>query len=342
MGSDFYSLAPAEQGERLTALAQSTLPHWNLEGAVLEIIKMRENAVFCARRPDGARFALRIHRHGYHTDAELHSELLWMRALDASGIHVPPLIPSRTGELFIKATHAGVPEARQVDLFGWVDGRQLGSAEGGVAGDYAEIELTFHTIGELSARMHNQASMWPIPSGFQRHAWDTEGLVGENPFWGRFWELAALSPDQRALVQRGRIRVARDLDAFGRRPETYSLIHADFTPENLLVDGEQVRPIDFDDAGFGWHLFDIATSLFFHLDADYFLAARDALVRGYRSARPLSDRDLDRLPLFFAARGFTYLGWVHTRHETQTAQELTPMLVDLSCRMTDQYLSRAG
>jgi Ser/Thr protein kinase RdoA (MazF antagonist) len=342
MGSDFYSLTPAEQGERLTALARAALPHWNLEGAALEIIKMRENAVFCATMPDGARYALRIHRHAYHTDTELHSELLWMRALDASGVNVPTLIPSITGDLLIKAGHAGVPEVRQVDLFAWVDGRQLGSAESGAAGDNAEIERTFHTLGELTGRIHNQASAWRVPPGFQRHAWDTDGLVGENPFWGRFWELAALTPDQRELIQRGREQVGRDLDAFGRRPETYSLIHADFTPENLLVDGEFVRPIDFDDAGFGWHLFDLATSLFFHFDAKYFPAARNALVQGYREVRPLPDRDLDRLPLFFVARGFTYLGWVHTRHETQTAQELTPMLVDLSCRLTEKYLSRTG
>jgi len=340
--TDFYTLPPAEQGERLTALARTALPQWRLDGATLEIIKMRENAVFRATTPDGGRYALRVHRHGYHTDAELHSELLWMRALDESGISVPALIPSAGGELFIKAGHGDVPEVRQVDLFAWVEGRQLGSAENGVGGDTAEIGRMFHTIGELTGRIHNQSSAWAVPPGFRRHAWDTAGLVGENPFWGRFWDLAALTPDQRKLIQRGRERVALELDALGRRPETYSLIHADFTPENLLVNGEQVRPIDFDDAGFGWHLFDIATSLFFHLDAEYFPVARDALVRGYRSVRPLPNADLEKLPLFFAARGFTYLGWVHTRHETQTARELTPMLVDLSCRVTNRYLSGAG
>ncbi len=340
--TNFYSLTPAEQGERLTALAQAALPHWGLQGAGLEIIKMRENAVFRATMPDGERYALRIHRHAYHTDAELHSELLWMRALDESGINVPTLIPTSAGDLFIKAGHAGVPEIRQVDLFAWVDGRQLGSAESGVAGDTEEIERVFHTIGELTGRMHNQASAWRVPAGFQRHAWDSDGLVGESPFWGRFWELAALTPDQRALIHQGRQQVERDLNEFGQRPETYSLIHADFTPENLLVDGDQVRAIDFDDAGFGWHLFDLATSLFFHFDAEYFPSARDALIKGYRSVRPLPDRDLDRLPLFFAARSFTYLGWVHTRHETQTAQELTPMLVDLSCRVIEQYLFPTG
>ena len=39
------------------------------------------------------------------------------------------------------------------------------------------------------------------------------------------------------------------------------MIHADLVPENVLVDGDSIRLIDFDDAGFGWHHFEIATAL---------------------------------------------------------------------------------
>lgn len=337
--TSFYSLPPESQGERLVQMARTALPHWGLEDAELEVIKMRENAVFRATTPDGRRHALRIHRHGYHSDAELRSELLWMRALEQHGIPVPEVIPSRQGELFVWMTHADVPEPRQVDLFAWVDGRQLGSSESGIAGD-AEVATTFRTIGALTARMHNQAGAWQLPAGFTRHAWDTEGLVGEQPFWGRFWELAALTAGQRDLITRGRERVRRELEQQGRDPRRYSLIHSDFTPENLLVDGEYVRPIDFDDAGFGWHLFDLATTLFFHQEADYYPQARAALIEGYRSQRELSDAMLADLPLFLVARGYTYLGWVHTRQETQTARELTPVLVELVCRLTRDHLAR--
>jgi len=45
------------------------------------------------------------------------------------------------------------------------------------------------------------------------------------------------------------------------------------------------------------------------------------------------------LPLHFLARGFTYIGWVHTRHETETARELTPMLLASACELADEYLN---
>ena len=117
------------------------------------------------------------------------------------------------------------------------------------------------------------------------------------------------------------------------------MIHADFAPENLLVDADHVRLIDFDDAGFGWHLFEIATSLYFIMDEPFFDQARDALIEGYRRHRQLPDEQLELLPLFFLARGFTYVGWVHTRRETETAKELTPMLLEGACTLAREYLS---
>jgi Ser/Thr protein kinase RdoA (MazF antagonist) len=101
----------------------------------------------------------------------------------------------------------------------------------------------------------------------------------------------------------------------------------------------RVRVIDFDDAGFGWHLFELATSLYFIIGDSLYPTARDALIRGYRSERPLPDRALESLPLFLAARGTTYLGWVHTRQGSGTARELTPSLIERACAVAEEYLA---
>lgn len=340
--SDFYALSPAAQAERLGTLAQAALPHWDFGAASLKLIKFRENAVFEVTAGAGRRYALRIHRAGYHSDAELRSELEWMRALQASGFDVPQIVPDRSGALFLNVRHEGVPEPRQVDVFEWIDGAQLGSVAGAGPADGAALMPTFHAIGALAARLHNQATHWPLPPGFTRHAWDAQGLVGEQPFWGRFWDLAALAPAERALLMRVRDRLRHDLGALARPPATYGLIHADFAPENLLLDGDRVRLIDFDDAGFGWHLFEIATSIYFHIGQPYFGAIRAATVAGYRSERALPDAELALLSMFLCARGCTYLGWVHTRNETETARELTPMLIELACSVARDYLNPAG
>lgn len=324
--------------EVMHALALHALRDWNLAVAGVVPIKVRENAVFRIDLSGGGRAVLRVHRSGYHSDAELHSEFVWMRALEAAGISVPRVIRSRRGRDFeVIALPAG-EDPRQIDVFEWIEGRQLGSVETGIDTQDAAVESQYHAIGAIAARMHNQTESWRCPDGFCRHAWDAAGLVGEQPLWGRFWELAALTPGQNRLLGHAREKIARELHAYGAGPERFGLIHADLVPENLLIDGKNIQVIDFDDAGFGWHLFELATSLYFISGDCIYATARDALIRGYRSERELTDEALERLPLFLAARGTTYLGWVHTRPGTDTARELTPYLVERACAVAEAYL----
>ncbi len=323
----------------MQAIALAALRDWDLEVASLTPIKVRENAVFRIDLARGERAVLRVHRSGYHSDAELHSEFLWMRALEAAGIPVPRVIRSRHGRDFEVIAVPAMYGPRQIDVFEWIEGRQLGSVESGIGSDDAAIAGQYHMIGTIAARMHNQTAAWQCPAGFRRHAWDAAGLVGEQPFWGRFWELAELTAEQKSLLLHARTKIAGELAAFGTNTDRFGLIHADLVPENLLIDGPRVRVIDFDDAGFGWHLFELATSLYFISGDGIYPTARDALIRGYRSERELSEEALEWLPLFLAVRGTTYLGWVHTRQGSDTARELTPFLVERACAVAEEYLA---
>ena len=335
--ADFFKITPAEQAKLMQAAGEQALPNWGITDASLSLIKYRENAVFQVDH-SGGRHALRLHRVGYHSDDELRSELQWMRALQESGIHTPVVVPSRSGELFVKHGGDGLPGEIQIDLFEWIDGEQMGSVEEGIADEKA-VGSIYTTIGEIAAEVHNQASTWQLPEGFVRHAWDAAGLAGDNPFWGRFWELAAATDAERALLRRVKDLIYQDLKEMPKTPDCYSMIHADFAPENLLVDASGVRLIDFDDAGFGWHLFEIATSLYFIRGESYFDQAKAAVIEGYRAHRTLTDEQLRYLPLLTLARGTTYVGWVHTRHETETAQEMTPVILQMACEAAEEYLS---
>lgn len=334
--TDFYSISPEQQAERLTELARRALPHWSLpEDSKVELIKHRENAVFSVT-DEASRYALRVHRAGYHTDAQLLSELQWIAALDSEALRTPQILPTADGGSFARVSAPSVPEERQVDLLEWFDGEPLGSVEGGVVEDPA---TTFRQVGELMARLHNHSEHWQRPDGFDRHAWDEEGILGDGALWGRYWELAALTRPQVDLLHRAADGARSDLTKLGRGADRYGLIHADFLPENLLRGADGICVIDFDDGGFGWHLFDVATALFFQAGEENFDEIAGALVAGYRSQRELPDDHLELLPLFLLLRGFTYLGWAHTRSETETAKELTPMVIEGVTQLAEAYLS---
>jgi Ser/Thr protein kinase RdoA (MazF antagonist) len=332
-------MSEAAQGDLSRRLAALLKEHWSLDCSSIVPIKVRENAVFAANLQDGGKVVLRVHRHGYHTDAELSSERTWMQALAEQGIDVPRHVLSTAGRAFESLHIKGFDGLRQVDVFHWINGEQLGSVEQGVTGSLGSVHETYRNVGRVAARVHNQSSVWPIPEDFRRHAWDAEGLVGDNPFWGRFWELEALSPAQREFFARLKRTLYRDLQQFGMTPDRYGLIHADLVPENILVTGNSLQIIDFDDAGFGWHLFELATSLYFLRQDPAYEHARDALMEGYREVRLLPDDQLARLPMFLAARGSTYLGWVHTRGGEPTAQEMVPQLVELATAAAEDYFA---
>ena len=77
--------------------------------------------------------------------------------------------------------------------------------------------------------------------------------------------------------------------------------------------GEHIRLIDFDDSGWGWYLFEVAASLFPHVNQPFFDTLLAEYVAGYRTERQLSKEHEELIPAFIMLRGFTYLGWLMTR-----------------------------
>lgn len=339
--NEFLALDLEEQIAAMTEVAQAALDRWAGSFKEMSLVKYRENAVFQLRKSNGDRFALRVHRSGYHTDVELKSELLWMSELASASFDVPAVIPATSGSLFVKASSPKISGPLQVDMLAWLEGEPLGSIETGFSCTSDELRGFYHQVGQLAARLHDQAAAWQLPVGFARHAWDARGLLGPNPFWGDFRNLPDLSAHL-PLIDEACVKAQQDLRLLGRSRENYGLIHADLVPENVLRNGGRLMLIDFDDAGFGWHMFELATALFWHTDRPYYGTIHDALVVGYRSVRQLSAAQWQQLPLFLYLRSLTYLGWVQTRSETATAQELTPMLIEKAVLLANEYLKNQG
>jgi Ser/Thr protein kinase RdoA (MazF antagonist) len=318
----------------LESVARRALTHWGIEEAyTIELVKHRENAVYAVTRADGMKTAMRVHRLGYHSDAALRSELQWMGALRDGGVTTPEVIPTLDGDLLARVRIDELSEEYQCDLLSWVDGVPLGSAEErSFSGDEA-IRRTYLATGRLAARIHNHSAAWLLPTRFERHSWDEDGCLGPGALWGLYGDLEDLTPEQLARFDEGAAHCLRVLEAFGKASDRYGLIHSDFVPDNLLDTGADIVVLDFDDCGFGWHLWEIATAVFWHLGGESYSVALRSFVEGYREYRPLSDEHLALLPTFLLLRGLVYLGWIHTRRETETAEQILPFVVEETTRL---------
>ena len=330
---EFRRLTPAERVERLKRLAAAALEHFGLApDSTLELLKYRENAVFRVdEAASGRRCVLRVHREDYQTPASVLSELLWMGALCETGINTPRPLAGRDGQWVRTVSVPGVPEPRHCDVISWVDGEPL---------EVAQSVEAYRLLGELHARLHCHSRHWSPPPDFTRQHWDEEGMLGDEPLWGRFEDLEALDADQRALMQQARRVVLDRLARFGKREDRFGLIHADFMPDNVLIHRGVASVIDFDDCGFGWYLYDPATLFAFSVADDAFPTMLDAWAEGYRSVAGLPDEHLAELPTFIMARCLVGLGWLHTRRETDMARLLTDPIVKLVCDYAESLLAR--
>ena len=341
-GGDFWTLSPAEQSARLQNLAHQAVRQWGVSECDLELIKFRENAVFKMTPAEGDATVVRVHRQNYHSDASLQSELEWMAMLGERGIVVPLPVPTAAGDVMVKQSIDDVPGEWQVDMLSWLAGTQLGDIGEPLDLGDRERAAVFRNIGRTMARLHNFSERWPRQMQLTRHAWDGAGLVGDEPLWGRFWELEALTESQRTFLLQAKSAIAEDLQAYGQTGANYGLIHADLVPENVFVDGLEIQLIDFDDAGYGWHMFEVVTALYW-LDAEPdYPEIMAAVFEGYRLERALSDADLAAFDLFVAARSLTYVGWVHTRSNTATAQEMAPLCIERAESFCARYLDQRG
>ena len=292
-------------------LAMQALAHWQGILHKPQLVMHRENTVFRVKTESGDA-ALRIHRAGYHTRAAIRSELGWMAHLARSGIPVPAPIATAEGEWTVDL-QTGQFAPRTADLLTWLDGQPLGQSGRPLARSLLEHENVFRELGRTMARFHSVCDKWSAPSDFSRHAWDLDGLVGVRPFWGPFWAISGLSRDEEKLLLAIRDKAAADLEALKNAGSDYGLIHADLVRENVLVDGHAISMIDFDDAGYGFRMFDVATALFKNRAEPDYADLEEALLDGYLAERPALKAELPSLPLFTVLRALTYLGWGEAR-----------------------------
>jgi Ser/Thr protein kinase RdoA (MazF antagonist) len=323
----FYALPEAEQIRRLEQLASEALPRWRLPDAELAPAAYRENMTFRVDAGPRGRFALRIHQASYRSDDEIRSELAFMGALRERGVRTPEVVPAQDGSPFVVAACAAVPEARQCDLFEWIDGRPLRATGDATPLSDDELASAYAEAGRLAATIANVAEGWRRPPGFTRPVWNAEGIFGTSAHLGDWRMLTIPTDDQRRLLDRLAERLRADLADFGCGPDRFGLCHGDFLAENLMVCDQGLRLIDFDDCGESWYLLDFATALFDLLGEPPFDACLGAMVAGYREHRPLPDAHLERLPAFFLARALSYLGWSATRSHLRKAHEIAPRLL---------------
>jgi Ser/Thr protein kinase RdoA (MazF antagonist) len=301
--------------------ARKALEHFPIDVDSVTFVDFSENVTFRVQARDSETdYVLRLHRPGYNSLEELESERAWVDALVDAGIPVPDPLVARDDAQFVLIDIPETGEQRYAGMTTWLEGVPLYRCPE-VYADPAERPRILHRIGEIAAAMHNQVASWPEPAGFTRPSLDLDGLLGDSPRWGRFWEHDDLPEGGQARLLETRERLKGAIAAYGTTPENFGLIHADLDSDNIIYHDGDLALIDFDDSAYGWHLYDIASALIEYCSDPDFDSLQSAMLAGYQAHRQIDAEDLAMLPAFLLARGLAIVGWYHDRPEYGDSQD---------------------
>jgi len=296
------------------------LTSFGIDRARMRLLRHEANTTFRVEA-EGGPFVLRISRPDVHTAQTIESEMAWLSALRReTGLGVPEPVRSGDGPFVVVAEDAGVPVPLACVLMRWLDGR------------FSDRRLTpaqLRRVAILEARLHDHAERWVPPPGFLRPRVDTVsdagkvasiagpaavGRAGDHPTKGdaerclRLVE-ALISADAAVLIASALELVWATTRTLAQAPGSFGLIHGDLHCENFLFHAGAVRAIDFDDCGWGFHLYDLAVTLWELEERPDYDDLRDALLEAYAANRALPDGHLNHLQALFVLRRTQMLMW---------------------------------
>ena len=320
----------------LETLANQSLSLWDVpDGAKARLINVSENATYLVEAPGGYKSILRVHRENYHSHRAIECELTWLEALDAEKVVTTPgYYVGKNGDPIQQARVEGLADPRYMVLFHFV--------EGDAPDESGDMRDGYEELGAIAARCHDHVLGWQKPDNFERLTWDVDAVFGDTPTWGDWRDAPEVDDSVKPTLEKVEATIRARLDAFGKAPDRFNLIHADMRLANLLVDGNRTRLIDFDDCGWGWFLYDFAAAISFIEDDPRIPDLKSAWVRGYRSVRAMSAGEEAEIDTFVMLRRMALLAWIGSHIEAPEPQELAPGFAATTARLGQAWMDRIG
>jgi Ser/Thr protein kinase RdoA (MazF antagonist) len=218
-------------------------------------------------------YALRANTHSLRTPAGITAEMAWIQALqDVDGIHVAKPCITPSGAVAVSIPFAPLNTALDITLAHWLPGRIVG-------GRPSRAQL--RALGNLMARLHRHSAQWQSPTVADLPA--INQLLMNSPDHLADAPPSIIPHDVRRLLAEVRPHIDAIYARLNTRMRT-QVIHADLHAYNLMWHAGQLAVFDFDDAGVGLAIQDLAISTYYVRD----IAGAEAEIRaGYAAVAPL-------------------------------------------------------
>ncbi|MHA2277430.1 MAG: phosphotransferase enzyme family protein [Candidatus Kariarchaeaceae archaeon] len=276
------------------SVLEEIVTRYNFDQASLKEIDTWENFIFEAKKSDIA-YIIRIAHSSYRSIGQIKAEIDWIYFLKNEKMPVADPVLSVNNQfveevkvndssffttVFVKApgdTIATNPSLMTPPVI---------EKWGGILGKFHKLTMKY--IPQVSEK---------------RGQWDSQPEIAN---------IQDLLADHPKILEKAKIHIAY-IRSLPQNKDTYGLIHYDLHEVNILVEGENLTVIDFDDSQYDYLVSDFG-SIFFQLAwrfhnnertrEDVIREFYPQFMKGYLREYPLSDYWIERIPDFLKLRHF--------------------------------------
>jgi Ser/Thr protein kinase RdoA (MazF antagonist) len=289
---EFAALSSRQQVNKLRAVALEALRAYPLEVKRLSLLSHGFNTIFRVDDTRGQKFALRLNVNSRRTPENVRAELAWLDALNReTDLRVPVVVPTRDGNLLQSLEHENAPRILLCALFEWIPGPNIGENL---------TDTLIEELGALTAKLHIHALSFKLPAGCELPS--AQNVLYDMPHF-LFETVHEHLPDSRLELFQRALEVTQKVSDTAWARQAPRVIHTDLHQWNLKRYRKQIYVFDFDDAGIGQPVQDVAISLYYLRGEKNDEGFRAALERGYSRIASWPAASEYELEAFMAARG---------------------------------------
>ncbi|MDY6900457.1 MAG: phosphotransferase [Cyanobacteriota bacterium] len=276
-----------------TEIAKNAIKQYSLQSPRLKFLKHLENTTFKLSTEQG-NFLLRVYCGLNNTTQDIESEAKIIEYLNSCSQYSYQKPIRNISDRFVSiGEYRGI--SKPVSILSWIDSP--------IVGDNINDLNLFEQLGKLLAEIHNKLSDWQKPVNFHRPMLDADALIGKHGAFGyansayKYFDKETVD-----LFESVYKRLINFEAVAGQGKNIFGIIHGDLHLNNVILHKNNLIPIDFDDSGYGYYIYDLAVILANYWGMKEYSQIKTNLIQGYRTIRKFSDEIENKLLLFIAAR----------------------------------------
>ena len=290
--------------DKYKRLSEAAMEKYNIEVEDIDFFIEASNAFYKIRDKSGDKFLIKIFQEESSKIEDNLAEVFFIDTIrEKTNIIVPTIISSKTGQSVIEIKSEEFPVPKRAILYKWIDGKDF----------YGKESYEYFTkLGSITAKLHLATRNISIPKEINPKKWDKVFFYSEEKPVYKLKKYKKIVPEDFIEIMDFIIPVFdKHLSALYKKKNP-QLIHADLNPWNILIENEELKIVDFEEALLGFPIHDFSIFLFYYKDGKRFefLRVKESFIEGY--SKIINDFRFDEftVEMLMAARKVNFMNYV--------------------------------